>query len=208
VNAENQDSAKPRNTSETSGSLIVVGILNMMFGLAVGGCFGIFGISLLFSYFSKISRILPGLTLLAMAITGGLQVVASIGMFSGRQKSVEFADLLARLFLITLPVSILLMAIGDTLAKVDWMAVGGPFVMFVLWPIIVIAFAARRRSHIAATERHSRDKQAFDSLAALQQNEPQKSSLADARAADSEPEKSPPQQSNTISPTKRVDDIN
>ncbi|MEO2015385.1 MAG: hypothetical protein ABGZ53_13535 [Fuerstiella sp.] len=123
------------------GALVVVGFFNLIFGLAGGGFLGISGlIALMHSFF--------GLMLLAMALIAGLQVVASVGMFMGREKSVEFADLLAKLFLV--PISLVIMVLvywsllnNGRLQEDDILAVAG-FAIMAVWPVVLIAFAMRR----------------------------------------------------------------
>ncbi len=121
---------------------VVVGIFNLIFGLAGGGFLGIFGLLTL------LIQPIVGLMLLATALTAGLQVVASVGMFQGREKSVEFADLLAKLFLIPISTVIMVLVVwplvnNDRLQEDDILAVAG-FAIMAVWPVVLIAFAMRR----------------------------------------------------------------
>jgi len=118
-----QDSHK-KERKVGGGALVVVGIFNLMFGLAGGGFLGIFGLLTL------LIQPIVGLMLLATALTAGLQVVASVGMFQGREKSVEFADLLAKLFLIPISTVIMVLVVwplvnNDRLQEDDILAVAG-----------------------------------------------------------------------------------
>jgi hypothetical protein len=128
---------------------VVVGIFNLIFGLAGGGFLGIFGLLTLLSL-----QPFVGLMLLATALTAGLQVVASIGIFQGREKSVKFADLLAKLFLIPISTVIMVLVVwplvnNGRLQEDDISAVAG-FALMAFWPMVVIAFAMRRHRLIHA----------------------------------------------------------
>ncbi len=78
-----------------SVSLLVVGSLNLMFGLTMGVIFLLKGIH---EFTNPESYTPPSGVYLIMAILAGMQIVASNGIFRGREKGVGYAGLLGKFF--------------------------------------------------------------------------------------------------------------